>query len=133
MNTVLMLSLISMIWGKAFSFSPEFQTLDADKFAHHFLTRKVYSVMVDVRGEEEFAKGHLNNAVHLPLEGDWLESLDDLLSEKDAPKSVLLFVYGGSEKEQLDLKLMLEKAAEEKVRLKHKFPIVYLRGTAFQI
>lgn len=129
MKFVGMLSLFSFFWWGGCAFSPEFQALDASKFEHHFKTRKVYSVLVDARSADAFAEGHLKNAINIPFSGSFLENLEAKLEARNAPKSLLLFVYRESEASTVEMVKQLEQAAKDRTKIKHKIQLVhYLQG-----
>jgi rhodanese-related sulfurtransferase len=68
--------------------------LDAREFEHVFKTRKVPSLLVDVRTAEEFHAGHLSNALHAPLER-LATTLETVLAARKPQGDVLLFAYAG--------------------------------------
>ncbi len=126
-----MLSLIASLWGKAFSFLPDFQVLSSDKFEHHFKTRKVYSVLIDARSPEAFEQSHLPNSINVPFSESFLKDLDTAMDAKDAPKSILLFVYAGDAEGTAALKSRLERAVREKEKVQYKYRLVHFLDGGF--
>jgi len=128
MKMVLVLSLISSLWGKAFSFSPDLEVLPAGDFEHHCLTRKVYSLMVDTRPDPDAGAPALKGAVHVPFGADFLKRLDDALDARNAPKSVLIFLYTEDAAATEALLEWLKVQLAEKPKTSHKVQMVYVRA-----
>lgn len=85
----------------------EISGLDASKFEHFYKTRKVLSLLVDVRTAEEYNAGHLSSALHAPLEG-LAENLEAVLAARKPNGDFLLFVYAGDAAETAQLKSALD-------------------------
>ncbi len=74
------------------------------------LVQKQQALLLDVRSPEEFAEGHLEKAVNIPVQQ--LESkLSTLADKKDQP----IVVYCRSGRRSANAKTMLEKAGFTKV------------------
>ncbi|MEO1451455.1 MAG: rhodanese-like domain-containing protein [Bacteroidota bacterium] len=89
---------------------PGFHPLNTQPaFEQYYRTRKMYSLLVDVRTTAEFKTAHLNNALNLPMNPAFTKQILDKLNEFNAPGDVLLFVYGGNGKWLDELKQQVQK------------------------
>lgn len=76
--------------------SPSFEPVEeVEAFKQVFKTRKIYSLMVDLRSAEAFEADHLKAAIHVPMGPEVAEQIVAYLDQQDAPRDVLLFVYAG--------------------------------------
>lgn len=79
--------------------SPNYKPIHSQEdFVHQFKTRKMFSVMLDLRTEVEYEGGHLKRAVHMPMGEDMAGRILEKLKTYKTQNDVLLFVYGGEEK-----------------------------------
>lgn len=122
----------SFLFASGCAFKPEIQSKPKADFEHFFKTRKVYSLLVDTRSVADFEQNHLPNAHNIPMAEDFLAKVDALLEAKNAPKSLLLFLYAADETKTGELKQKLEQwVGNSKQRTQHKIRVVYYLNGGF--
>lgn len=68
--------------------------LNSTDFNHLSTTRKVFSLTIDTRSEEDYAKNHMQHAINIPFNENFIEDVENYLTSKTNNKSVVLFIYG---------------------------------------
>ncbi len=105
---------------------PKFEGKAQEEFEWLFKTRKVYSMMVDIRSEAAYESGHLEGAVNIPFSEHFLDELEKRANPEMG--SMLLFVYGDDEAStQAALKAMKTDLAKQKTKPKVNV-VYYLEG-----
>ena len=61
-------------------------------------------LIIDVRSEYEYEKGHLLNAINLPYDDDFKSELNEIIDYKD--KTVLVYCRSGNRSEKAAVKLV---------------------------
>lgn len=68
--------------------------LNSTDFNHLSTTRKVFSLTIDTRSDEDFAINHMQNAINIPFSENFIKEVENYLTTKTNNKKAVLFIYG---------------------------------------
>ena len=123
-NTIILFLISSMF----FSCKINHSDIKAEKFSWYYKTRKIHRVLIDTRPVDVYEKGHIPEAVNIPIsEIEFKKKLKSKLP-KNATDVWIIFVYAQDESSTRKVKKQLTKIYKRHFPFKGPTALFYIEG-----
>lgn len=87
----------------------EYQFIPWDEFEHYYMSRKIKSILIDIRSSQEYEKKHLEYSLNLPLDSKDLFDRLDSIARENRKDYWVLFIYSTEKNDIEELKIRVQK------------------------